>query len=327
MVMRRLSRLPVLPLSLVVGVFLTPSILQACARSDSKQVVGQSSIAAPGDTTSSQPVSGTLLPPVTTAQRTYHIGNSLTDTLNDVLEPLAKRAGFNHEYLRSTIPGAPTDWNWDHPGEAMGESDYREIFNTKAPIDHLFIQPFAGHGRTIENETDYAGRFYRLARQKSPNVQLWLYAQWASRRFDDDWAQAKESAAGLGLTPAKTWEEAAYNHLKYHEAVRQRLSEQNPGKPVLIVPAGIALARLKQAIDSGKVPGMRDFFAENLEDDIHLNAKGAYLVALVHFACIYRKDPTGLMIENTGLTAEQAAIYQKIAWETVKGYRWAGERR
>ena len=321
MAMKHPLRLPTLLLSLFLGALLIPPILQACAHPVSTQTVASTPL--PQQTTP-KIVAASPLPPLTTAQRTYHIGNSLTDALNDWLEPVAKRAGFNHQYLRSTVPGAPTDWNWDHPGEAQGEADYRTVFDTKAPIDHLFIQPFAGHGRSIENESDYAGRFYRLARQKSPNVQLWLYAQWSDRQMSDSWAKATDSADGLGLTPAKTWEEAAYNHLKYHEAVRQRLSEQNPGKPVFIVPAGVALAKLKRAIEGGKVPGMRDFFAENLADDIHLTSKGAYLVALVHFACIYRKNPAGLTLESTGLTSEQAAIYQKIAWETVKEYRWSG---
>ena len=264
------------------------------------------------------------LPPLTTGQRTYHIGNSLTDVLNDWLAPIARSAGYNHQYFRSTIPGAPTDWNWNHPGDALGEPDYRIVFANRAPIDHLLIQPFAPHGRSLENEADYIGRFYRLAQEKSPQVQLWVYAQWSQRNFQDAWSQGKESAAGLGLSPATTWDAAVRNQMTYHEALRQRLSEQNPGKPVLIVPAGLAMVRLKDAIAAEKVPGMRDFFAEHFTDDIHLTSKGAYLVALVHFASIYRKNPAGVTFEKTGLTPEQAAIYQQIAWDTVRNYRWSG---
>lgn len=263
--------------------------------------------------------------PVTVGQRTYHIGNSLTDTINDQLEPIAKSAGYTHTFLRSTIPGAPTDWNWDHPGEASGERDYRVVFNTRAPLDHLFIQPYAGHDRSIENEAEYSGRFYRLARQKSPNVQLWIYAQWANRSFHDNWAKATGSAARLGLTPAKTWEAAINNHLRYHEAVRQRLDDQNDGKPVLIVPAGLALLRLKRAIDAGQVPGITDFFTSQFQDEIgHLSKQGAYLVALVHYACIYRRSPVGVSAANSGLTPSQASMYQQIAWDTVQNYPWSG---
>ncbi len=265
--------------------------------------------------------------PVTRGQRTYHIGNSLTDTINPLLEPIAKSAGYQHEYLRSTIPGAPTDWNWDHPGEALGERDYREIFDTKAPIDHLFTQPYAGHDRSLENEAEYSGRFYRLARQKSPQVQFWIYAQWPIRDFDDPWAKAVSSAANLGLKPATNWAEAVMNHLAYHEAVRQRMDDLNDGKPIRIVPAGLALVRLKEAIAAGRIPQTNEFFDTHFQDMLHLNLRGAYMVALVHYACIYRRNPMGVSFEGTGLTAEQAKIYQQIAWDTVRTYQWSGVRQ
>jgi hypothetical protein len=262
--------------------------------------------------------------PVTRGQRTYHIGNSLTDTINDNLSKIAQSAGYSHDYLRSTIPGAPTDWNWDHPGQALGEADYRTVFATKAPIDHLFTQPFAGHDRSIDNEVEYSGKFYRLARQKSPQVQMWIYAQWPGKDFDDNWVKAKGSAAGLGRSPAKTWEEGVYNHLAYHEAVRQRLEQENPGKPVWIVPGGLALVNLKRAIEAGQVPGIKDFFATQFHDEGHLSGKGAYLIGLVHYVCIYKRNPAGASLADSGLTPEQAAIYQRIAWDTVRNYRWSG---
>lgn len=69
---------------------------------------------------------------------------------------------------------------------------------------------------------------------------------------------------------------------------------------------------------------MSDFFAETLADEIHLKPKGCYLIALVHHACIFGESPDGKAAAlGTGLTPAQAAIFQRIAWETVKGYPWA----
>jgi hypothetical protein len=282
------------------------------------------SVAVPGAATQPATPPAIAATPITRGQRTYHIGNSLTDTINDNLQEIAKSAGYDHQYLRSTIPGAPTDWNWNHPGQAMGEPDYRTVFATKAPIDHLFTQPFAGHNRSVDNEVEYSGKFYRLARQKSPRVQMWIYAQWPEKDFDDNWARATDSAAGLGRSPAKTWEEAVANHLAYHEAVRQRLAQENPGQPVWIVPGGLALVNLKRAIEAGQMPGMKDFFATQFQDDVHLSDKGAYLIGLVHYVCIYQRNPMGVSLANSGLTPEQAAIYQRIAWDTVRNYQWSG---
>jgi hypothetical protein len=101
------------------------------------------------------------------------------------------------------------------------------------------------------------------------------------------------------------------------------MDEANAGKSILIVPGGLALLHLKQAIEAGQVPGITNFFATQFEDDLHLSSQGEYLISLVHLACIYRRNPL-VTHANTGLTAKQAAIYQQIAWDTVRRYPWSG---
>ena len=262
------------------------------------------------------------------AVRTFHIGNSLTDTLDGWLAPVAESAGKSLDFHRFTIPGAPTDWLWDHPGSGFGDTRYIEAFSALAPIDHLFTQPFAGHGREIENEAEYSGRFFAAARKHSPNVQMWLYVQWPAQDFSDSWARGTGAATPLKLKPAKTWQEGVSNHLAYTEAVRGRLDSAQPGKRILVVPGGAALATLKTEMEAGRVPGMKDFFKEVFEDDLHLNPKGRYLVSLVHYACIFRENPVGKTSSlAAGLTPEQNRIFQRIAWSTVRGYPWAGVKR
>jgi len=261
-------------------------------------------------------------PPPTSGYTSYHLGNSLTDTLNGPLEPLADSSGVDHKYLRTTIPGAPTDWIWDHPGSAMGEPDYRTVL-ANVSIDHLFTQPFAGHDRSVANESEYSAKFYRLALQKNPNVQHWLYVQWPEKAFSDNWSKATGNAAGFGFTPATTWEQGVTNHILYVEKIRQAMDDAEGGKSIRIVPGGLGLVKLKQAIEAGNVPGITDFFNSQFSDDLHLNSKGAYMIALVHYVAMYQKNPAGLSYANTGLTAQQAQIYQQIAYDTVKNYQWS----
>jgi hypothetical protein len=260
--------------------------------------------------------------------KTFHIGNSLTDTVVAWMEPLAAAGGHSLEFHRFTIPGAPTDWLWDHPASGFGDSRYAEAFLTLAPVDHVFTQPFAGHGRSVENEAEYSQRFYDACRKYSPDVQAWLYVQWPSKKLDDSWSKGEGSAKGIpGVKPAATFEDAVANFLLYAEAVRARIETAGAykGKPVKIVPAGLALAELKKAMDAGKVPGLTDFYKECFSDGLHMSAKGAYLVSLVHYACVFREDPTGKVGPlNSGLTPEQAAVFQRIAWSAAKGYRWSG---
>ena len=270
----------------------------------------------------------------------FHIGNSLTDTVNPWMEPLAASAGHKVRYYRFTIPGAPTDWLWDHPGSGFGESNYAQAFLARAPLTDLITQPFAGHGRSIDNEAEYSGRFFDLARKDSPNVQMWLYVQWTGSTWDrDGWANGKASFRGKELKfgePAKTWQEAIANHVRYTELVMEEMNgaraveiKSGTCKPVRIIPAGLALAELRTRIEAGKVPGMTDFVATVFHSptDFHMTSRGAYLVSLVHYACIYGENPEGkVTAANSGLTAEQAAMFQQIAWQTARSYRYSGLR-
>ena len=228
-------------------------------------------------------------------------------------------------FTASPFPAPPTDWLWNHPGGGFGDSRYPEAFFVLAPIDHIFTQPFHGHDRSIPNEAEYSGKFFDLCRKHSPDVQAWVYVQWPGPEFQDRWSQGKGSTAELKLPPARTWQEGVANHVAYTEAVAERINKTYQGKPVLIVPGGSALARLKTEMDAGRVPGMKDFVAEIFADGIHLTPKGRYLISLVHYACIYKESPEGKVSAlTTGLTQEQAAIFQRIAWETVKSYKWTG---
>ncbi len=267
----------------------------------------------------------------------FSIGNSLTDTFNGWLEPVAQSAGYDHDAYRFTIPGAPTDWLWSHPGSGFGENNVREAFPRIAPIDFLTTQPFSGHGRSIENEAEHSAKFWNLARETSPEAQLILYAQWPSRDLSDNWSKATQDyMQDLEVTQnAATYEDAAANHMRYFEKLRETIDQAHPGKPVLICPTPPALVKLKAAIESGDVPGLpRDKFFElhfGKSDlgpgyNIHMIEKGRYFVALLLFCMMYEEAPdkVNLSQEITTLTPEQDAVYKKIAWETVRDYAWSG---
>jgi hypothetical protein len=84
------------------------------------------------------------------------------------------------------------------------------------------------------------------------------------------------------------------------------------------------MGRLHDEIEAGRVPGVssiHDVFA----DDIHPNDVGFYFVAMVHYATIYGKDPTGLTnrLQNEwggAFTPPPPALarrLQEIAWRVV----------
>jgi hypothetical protein len=66
-------------------------------------------------------------------------------------------------------------------------------------------------------------------------------------------------------------------------------------------------------------PGM-NFYGPDSE---HPSMYGTYLATSVVCATIYGRDPNGSAHVPSGLTPEEAAFLQRIAWETVQDYRAA----
>ena len=109
-----------------------------------------------------------------------------------------------------------------------------------------------------------------------------------------------------------------------------------PGKPILIVPSGLALANLKRAYEAGEVPAApRGQFFELLSAEkdekgrgtaVHLTERGRYFVALVLYCCFYKEPPDKVHLPEsmTKITTAQDKIYKQIAWQTVKDYKWSG---
>jgi hypothetical protein len=56
-------------------------------------------------------------------------------------------------------------------------------------------------------------------------------------------------------------------------------------------------------------------------DHEHPSIYGTYLATCVIYATIYGRDPSGFAYFPSGVTAEEAAFLQKIAWQTVQDYR------
>jgi len=269
--------------------------------------------------------------PVNGGLKSYHLGNSLTDTINPWLEPIADSTGVDHVYARWTIPGAPIRWLNEHKGDGFqdpdGASQYDSFVQSFAPIDHLSIQPFSDPD--FDTQGGAAVALLTTALAHSPNVQLWVYAQWPGQTEwnRDAFANGGGSAYPEWQVPRTptSWEAATRNQLLYQEAFRDYVDSRVGGKPILIVPGGLALVELKRQIDAGLVPGIGNFFGTMFDDEIHLSQRAQYLVSLVFYACLYRQSPEGrATYANTGLTAEQATIFQRIAWDVASGYSGSG---
>lgn len=169
----------------------------------------------------------------------------------------------------------------------------------------------------------YAGLWASFARQSRDDMRVYLYETWHDTGIADGWLERIDADLpalweGTILAQAKAMPDVGVIHL---------------------IPAGQAMAAFTRALEAqGGLPGLEDrhgLFALNEDgtrDTIHPGDLGNYLVALVHFATLYHRDPAGLphaLMRADGTPAEApspevAALMQQVAWDVVRSLPQTG---
>ena len=135
---------------------------------------------------------------------------------------------------------------------------------------------------TVADFREYAGKF--VAEVRKNHARPVLFMAWAYPRLG--WISMAEIA----------------------QAHRDAAKELN----VDVAPVGLAW---QQA--SKQRPGMNFYGPDREHPSIH----GTYLATCVVYATIYGRDPSGFAYVPSGVTREEAAFLQRIAWQTVQDYR------
>jgi hypothetical protein len=276
-------------------------------------------------------------------QSSIHIGNSLTDTIVDYLEDVAQSGGVQLDFNRYTIPGAGT-WLYDsNPTGGFGVADVQQALRTRS-FDHLSMQPFpnepcqispstSGEDPGPDSDSGYIDEAWRDALSQNPNVQLWVYQQWPDPLdFTNCITGGGYTRGGWDPPTPADWNGAVQNELSYDEQLVDVLMALEPNAPrPYIVPGGLGLVRLRQAIEAGRLPGYTDFFGQIFlanGTDIHLTRPGAYFITLIFYASMFQSNPVNTTPDpSIGLTDQQALVLQNIAWETVTNYAESGVTR
>lgn len=271
--------------------------------------------------------------------RVFFIGHSLVNhEMPAMVAGLARSAGLDFDYQTQVINGAPLHWNWDNAHQ--GEGRQSRIGNARAELPSgRFDVVIMTEGIPLDVDTVRAGgNFFRLAVESNPQTRVFMYETWHSLVWEDvyDVYNRYEPDRALHIPGRNSYDwRALLDDLRPAWTRRiDGINTENPaGLRMAMVPAGSAVARLVDEIEAGRVPGIRsrrDLFT----DDIHLSDLGNYFVALVQFATIFRRSPEGLttnLQDQWGRafrapTAEQAAIFQRVAWEHVSRDPRAGVR-
>lgn len=213
------------------------------------------------------------------------------------------------------INGAPLRVQWDNGNSSVEGTSSRPALAT-GKYDVVVMTEAIPLDEQIKwnNPINYALNFVNLARSANPTVQTYFYETWHG--FDH---------FGGNLA---AWRASLDSYLPKWESIVDGVNSNLPYgvKPMLVIPAGQAMARLYDAIAAGQVPGVtsiRQFF----RDDIHPNSNGFYFLAMLYEATIYGTDPQGISNVMQGtyapyptVPAPLAQALQKIAYDTVQAY-------
>ena len=245
--------------------------------------------------------------------RVFYTGHSFHMFVPPKVEQLVKSAKIDGHKLAGTqgIGGSKVIQHWEladgkNKARPALESGQVDVF-TMAP--HLAIPD------------DGITKFAELGLKHNPNLRLLLQCSWypfdgppPDKRIRDN-KQRDEAKIEDLQTAVDEWR-------KKLEAQVEDLNRQHGKQALFIVPVGDAVVKLRGLVAAGKYPGVTKQ-SELFTDPIghggpHIQALASYC----NFAAIYRMDPSGLNL--SGLTDEQNAILQKIAWETVSACPYAG---
>lgn len=245
------------------------------------------------------------------------VGHSLVGpTLPDLVEAGLQHMGEPALVQAQVINGAPLAYLWDHSAEAEGV-DGRAVLAAGGITDLVLTEAIPLAGQVQWNDSKgLVARWADAARAGNPEVRVWLYESWHSLASGSGAEVPDDPGAGVA------WRQRLRDDLP--------LWQQIAGDRARLIPAGQAMGHLADEIAAGRVPGLSDI-SEIFADDIHPNGKGLYFLAMVHLAAITGRSPEGLPARlmrtwpsrDAVITDDQAAAFQRIAWEAVSAYRAA----
>lgn len=255
-------------------------------------------------------------------------GHSLTDPIPHPLEVMVKAVGGADTrgmvIDRSTIPGSPAEHRWDNDLNLPIDAR-RDIAN----YELLVLTERVPVRSTLQwhNSDKIALTWFKHAWESGNGgrgAETVLYASWISvisgPGNQDEWDMPDERQ--IPFRERLDLEMTAWQAIADH--VNRNRPQGSP--PMRVIPGPKIMAAVFDAITAGTAPGfgsMKDLF----EDDIHVNAKGAYLIALAHYAVIYGSDPRGipsLRGESGWPSADQQAWMKSLVRDVVRAYPDSG---
>lgn len=255
-------------------------------------------------------------------------GHSLSDPIPSPLTQMVRAAGgasaTGMAIEISSIPGSPAEFRW--------ETDIDQLVDARRDIakyDVLVLTERAVVRSAIEyhNAYEIALTWFNHALKNGNSgkgAETVLYASWISWKSgpgnDDQYDLPDESQI--------PFRERLDLEMSHWQGIADHVNGNRPkGSPALrVIPGPKVLAAIEDGITAGTAPGLTSI-RQLFEDNIHINALGAYPISLAHFAVIYGRDPRDvptLRGEPGWPTAEQQGWMKDLVWDVVRAYPDSG---
>jgi hypothetical protein len=247
--------------------------------------------------------------------RVFYTGHSFHMFVPKQIEELVKSAGIEGHRLvgRQGIGGSKVIQHWELNG---GKNAAREALES-GQVD---VFTMAAHLLVPDPGIDH---FTELGLKHNPNLRLLVQASWML--FDQTPSGSRiKTNAERDDTNLDDVEASTLAWRKQLEAQADSLNKKYGRRAVFIVPVGDAVSKLRREVAASRFPGVSkqsELFRDPIGHGLgHIQALASYC----NFAAIYRRSPEGLMLDVPGVSDQQHAILQRIAWQTVSSYPLSG---
>ncbi|MCB9593141.1 MAG: hypothetical protein H6719_10445 [Sandaracinaceae bacterium] len=217
------------------------------------------------------------------------------------LTALARAAGKQHHSTFQSAPGSTARARHEDLDQGRYAAPAWRSFDTLVVTERADPHSTVIFERTLEE----VGWFVDRVPGAAPD-QVFLYQSW--------WGFSDGNPPTLSTWRA--WAGFVREELPLYECIAGAVGHRR-GVHVRVLPAALALAALMEAVEAGRVPGVRpyDVFAR---DNVHPAALGNAYLAMVVFASVYRTPTAGL--EVPGVPAAARASLAAIADRVVGEY-------
>ncbi len=166
-------------------------------------------------------------------------------------------------------------------------------------------------------------QFVALGLAHNPNMKFLLQGSWYPWDVPEPEKKIKDNAQ-RDTMKIEDLQAAIDGWRKQMEAQVDDLNKRHGRRCVFLVPVGDAVVKLRAMVAAGQFPGVTKQ-SQLFRDPIgHGQGQVMTLAAYCDFVALYHANPAGLKFADRSVNEAQRTILQKIAWDTVSAYPYAG---